>query len=217
MNPDPVPTDLLIARIGDHRFAVDATKVTAVRGIPQTTKTPHAPAHLLGVFHHEGRILPLVDLPSLARTPLPERPRVVILETHENALGLVVDDVADVLPAPGARLTETHDQVPEAFTGFVRGHLVHSGDDPGSTQGPNSGSNGHDDRPENSRHLQSLLEEAPQWMRRIHERDDAGRHAQDVERAEAVLRDHRVHLIDPDRLWQTIGHSTRMSTAGGPP
>lgn len=199
---DPLPTTILIARAAGYRLALDAADVIAVRGVPQTTRLPHTPPHLLGVFHHEGRIMPLVDLLGLVGGgPATHRPRVVVIEHGASAFAVVVEQVEDVLGIPQARLQEEQGSLGRPLAGLVQGVLVlppETHEEPGrAAQTPRTNGKAHQPT-----RLDALLEQAPAWLKRIHVHDDTERQEHATRQARTALGPGDVHLLDIERLWR---------------
>lgn len=202
-----LPTTILIAHAAGQRLAVDAADVIAVRGVPQTTRLPHTPEHILGVFHHEGRIMPLVDLPGiLAEATGVHRPRVVVLEHDAFAFAVVVERVEDVLDIPGAHLENEEASLPAPLQGLVRGVIARPRDGPASaTESNGQGVQENKDAPLDKTSLDELLAEAPDWLKRIHVQDEGQRQEQNRKRAREVLHGENVHLLDLAGLWHAVG------------
>jgi purine-binding chemotaxis protein CheW len=110
---------LVIFKLGDEAFGVDILQVKEIEKMEQVvTRVPKSPKFVEGVINLRGEIVPIVDLRKrfgLSIQPLTSDTRVIIVEINENLVGMVVDQVAevvrinvtDVLPAP--EITKTVD------------------------------------------------------------------------------------------------------------
>ena len=58
----PLPERVLLLRLGEAFLAIESRHVRGVVPVTEVTPVPRAPAHVAGVFHHQGRVLPLVDV-----------------------------------------------------------------------------------------------------------------------------------------------------------
>jgi purine-binding chemotaxis protein CheW len=106
------PTEAVVARLGDGRFAVDLAHVAEVGRVPDVTRVPGVPTWLAGVANWRGRVLPVLDIRTLVgapAAPLTSRARLVVLAVAEVSVGLLVDAVegttevgADAAPFPVA-------------------------------------------------------------------------------------------------------------------
>lgn len=87
-------------------YAVDILKVQEIRGYEPVRELPEAPRHIKGVIDLRGTILPVMDLRErfgMARVEYAPTTVVIVLALHcaagEQAVGVVVDAVSDVLEA----------------------------------------------------------------------------------------------------------------------
>ena len=116
------PQAVLIFSLDDASFGVDATQVRESVWLPELTPAEEAPSWVVGLFSLRGRIVPVIDL--RLRLGHPARPygpddQVVVLESGTQAMGLIVDEVREVIELPGEAL-----QTPPQFDAAGPGHLV---------------------------------------------------------------------------------------------
>ena len=119
---DSIP--ILIFDLDGARFGVDATRVLESIWLPELTPVEEAPPWIVGVFSLRGRIVPVADLhlrfghPARSYSP---GDRVVVLDTARVPLGVIVNDVIEVID-----LARTAIQPPPQFDGAAHGaaHLV---------------------------------------------------------------------------------------------
>jgi purine-binding chemotaxis protein CheW len=117
---DFVRARLLVFRVGDVQCAVEASAVREIMPILPATRVPGAPAQVAGVINIRGRITTLVD----ARACLGQRSEdadgsLVVLAVGSRVVGLVVDEVIDLISVPGEALAE-RDELPGIEAEFVR-------------------------------------------------------------------------------------------------
>lgn len=196
---DPRPEAALFAQVAGHRFALDARFVLSVRGVPHVTRLPHQPAHMLGVFQHEGRIVPLLDLLRFSGEPAPAQdPRIVILESGDHVLGVLFTMVEDVLPLHAARIDPAETgRLPQPLVSLVGGQINVAEDPSQGPKRPVTKEEQQDPR------IQALLEQAPDWFVRIQDPDDDKRHEAARKRLESLCAEPGgVALLRFDRLWK---------------
>jgi purine-binding chemotaxis protein CheW len=96
-------------RLGDFLFGVQAGRVQEVlRGVP-VTPVPLAPPGLVGLLNLRGQVVNVLDLKKrlgLQETPPGQAPFCVILKDRSQWLGLLVDEIGDVLEPPAASFEE---------------------------------------------------------------------------------------------------------------
>jgi purine-binding chemotaxis protein CheW len=90
--------------VGDVRYAIDIAHVREIVTPLPLTLLPHTPGGLAGVADHRAEVVPIVDL--RARFALPQRTEAskkikwILVDVAKRTVGLIVDDVLDVLPVP---------------------------------------------------------------------------------------------------------------------
>lgn len=95
---------ILMFDLDGARFGLDATKVCESIWLPELTPTEEAPRWIVGLFSLRGRIVPVADLrlrfghPARRYSP---GDQVVVLESDGRLLGLIVDEVIEVIDLPG--------------------------------------------------------------------------------------------------------------------
>jgi purine-binding chemotaxis protein CheW len=93
--------------LAEEVYAIDICYVTEIIGILKITKVPDMPPFIKGVINLRGKVIPVMDV--RARFSLPardydERTCVVVVNVAENAMGLVVDHVNEVMDIPAAQV-----------------------------------------------------------------------------------------------------------------
>ena len=90
-------------RLGDTEFAVPITQAIRIVRLSPITRVPRAPSFLEGVINVEGDIIPVVDLKrrfALCQAPYGPKARIIIVETGQQRVGILVDLVREILPLP---------------------------------------------------------------------------------------------------------------------
>ena len=91
-------------RIGADSYAIPVAMLTEII-IPQKLfPVPTAPQHVLGVINLRGNIVPIVDIRPVLSLPRQSEPgQIAILKYGTILLGIVVDDVSEVVAIPEDR------------------------------------------------------------------------------------------------------------------
>jgi purine-binding chemotaxis protein CheW len=91
---------MILFRLGDERFAIDASCVLQVAVLRELTPLPGAPAPLFGVTHWRGEVLTVLDL----RGPLgvqvhglTDLGRVLVMAGPDRRFGVLADAVTDMV------------------------------------------------------------------------------------------------------------------------
>jgi len=98
---------LVAFRAAGQDFCLDIAHVSEIRRRAETTRLPQSPAHVCGVFNLRGMVVPVIDLSLwLGLGAIPERDRNVIIIVRRGArsVGLLVEEVSDILKADCADL-----------------------------------------------------------------------------------------------------------------
>ena len=110
---------LVVFRLGHGQFAAPITRVREILRPIKVTRMPRAAGYVRGIFNLRGRVLPLLDtkarlgmpggaaeeaVPRTAGKPVQGKARVMVLEALGEDVGLMVDEVLEVLRCDGAAL-----------------------------------------------------------------------------------------------------------------
>lgn len=120
-------SELVTVAIGGQHFAVDIMAVREIRGWTASTPLPHAPSYVLGMINLRGAVLPVIDLGArlgLAACARDSSSVVIVADIDGRQVGLLVDEVCDILTVSENMLQEAPDVGVEAVEEFVRGVLT---------------------------------------------------------------------------------------------
>ncbi len=117
---DLVGARLLVFRVGAVQCAVEASVVREIMSMLPTTRIPGARDQVAGVVNIRGRIVTLVDARKCLGQPQQDGDTsLVLLELGTRVVGLVVDEVVDLISTSGDTLAE-RDDLPGIEAVFVR-------------------------------------------------------------------------------------------------
>ena len=110
---------LVVFRISDEEFGVEISQVREIVRLVPITPIPRAPEFIKGVVNLRGSILPVIDLAqrlNLKAIGHSDKTRVVVVELEDSAVGMIVDEVTEVL-----RLAEKNiEQTPELISTEIK-------------------------------------------------------------------------------------------------
>jgi len=106
---DPVDTEMKIVAftITEKEYALEIKNVSQVIRIKEITPIPQTPDFVEGVIIWHGKVMPLISLHkkfSLERQGSNELNRIIITGVHGYPIGIIVDQVTDVLNLEAANL-----------------------------------------------------------------------------------------------------------------
>lgn len=96
---DPL-VQLCTFRVGGEDYALDIMRVREIISPLPVTPVPRAPPFVEGVFRLRGEVIPVVDVRKrfgLPCTPPTRKTKVLIVNVARRRLGLVVDEVCEVV------------------------------------------------------------------------------------------------------------------------
>jgi purine-binding chemotaxis protein CheW len=99
---------LVTFKLGNEEFGVDIFKVREINKMMAITKVPNAPSFVEGVVNLRGSVTPIIDLRcrlGLYESEVTEKTGIVVAELSDSTIGLIVDEVKEVLRIP-ADITE---------------------------------------------------------------------------------------------------------------
>jgi purine-binding chemotaxis protein CheW len=106
----------LVFQLGREEFGIRVVKVREIMGFQDITAVPHTPAHVKGVINLRGKVIPVVDLRLKFGLPEMEPTShtcIIVVQAEANAnsmlLGIVVDEVAEVLNLSAGDIEDTPD------------------------------------------------------------------------------------------------------------
>jgi len=118
----------LIFRLGTEEFGAKVMKVREIMGIQDVTPVPHTPVFVKGVINLRGKVIPVVDLRLKFGLPPEEytaRTCIIVVRTQigedQLMMGIVVDEVAEVLNLVAADIEDTPDFGPGVETPYLLG------------------------------------------------------------------------------------------------
>lgn len=103
MNSDIKDIQVACFRLQDDLYAVDIMRIKEIIRPQKLTPLPQAPAFIEGIINLRGAVIPVIDLRKRFDMPTREltgATRLLIVRMATQTLGLVVDDVTEVITVP---------------------------------------------------------------------------------------------------------------------
>lgn len=121
-------TSLLLCSLAGEQYALPMNSVREVIRWRGPTRIPGTPPTLLGVIHHRGVVLPIVDVRLLlgrATPPTTRATRLVIVEHEGIQAGIISDGVADIVVIDTASV-EPVTSLPAQQAQYLSGLVFHA-------------------------------------------------------------------------------------------
>lgn len=117
--------------VGGEYYGIGIIYVTEIVGMQKIMQVPDVPNFIRGVINLRGKVIPVMDVRcrfNMEEKPYTERTVIIVLDVDNVPIGLVVDNVSEVLEIPESNI----DQAPQfgnnrGGQGIIRG-LGKSGD-----------------------------------------------------------------------------------------
>lgn len=86
--------------LGNEMYGIEIKYVTEIIGIQSITELPELPDYIMGIINLRGKIIPVMDVRLRFKKEFREyndRTCIVVIDIKDNAVGLIVDSVSEVL------------------------------------------------------------------------------------------------------------------------
>ncbi len=86
--------------VGKEAYGIEIKHVTEIIGIQEVTEVPELPNYVKGIINLRGKIIPVIDVRLRFKKDSKEyndRTCIVVIDIKEISVGLIVDNVAEVI------------------------------------------------------------------------------------------------------------------------
>jgi len=120
--------------LGNEYFTVNVANVLHILEVPEITKMPNSPKHVLGVMNLRGQVLPVIDPHphfNIDNKDITLDSCIVVLEIRNNEeqfqLGCLVDSVQEVMEFSEAQILPAPDLGAKYDSNYIEG-VIQNGD-----------------------------------------------------------------------------------------
>lgn len=120
--------EIIAFRLHGQEFCVMTTTIREIRGWSPSTPVPQSPSEVMGVINLRGTVIPIIDLArklGMPSTEPKERSAIVVADVHDMVLGLLVDQVSDILTVRGDQIQPLPEMATSYNRGFSDGIITH--------------------------------------------------------------------------------------------
>jgi purine-binding chemotaxis protein CheW len=117
-------SQLVSFTIDDVEYGVDILMVHEILRIPSITRLPNTPEFIKGVINLRGHVIPVVDARKRFGFPvagITDLTRIIVIQTGERKVGLLVDNVYQVVRVPEGNIDEPSDLIEGVSEYFISG------------------------------------------------------------------------------------------------
>jgi len=121
---DSVVIQLVSFMLDDVEYGVDILSVHEILRYPEMTRLPNTPKFIKGVINLRGNVLPVVDVRLRFGFPqcgITDLTRIIVVETGGKQVGLLVDNVYQVVRIPVANVDPPSELITGVSEEFISG------------------------------------------------------------------------------------------------
>lgn len=110
--------------VGKEAYGIEIKFVTEIIGIQDITEVPELPNYVKGIINLRGKIIPVIDVRLRFKKQLKEyndRTCIVVIDIKEISVGLIVDNVAEVINIDESNIVPPPDIKTGFHNRYVRG------------------------------------------------------------------------------------------------
>ncbi|MFH2065186.1 MAG: chemotaxis protein CheW [Pseudomonadota bacterium] len=114
----------LTFKLGDEEYGLEINYVKEVVGLQKITAMPDVPRYIKGIINLRGQVIPIMDARArfnLSEKAYNDRTCVVVIDVDTTYLGLIVDEVKDVLEIPEEKISAPPKMYHAEKSQFIRG------------------------------------------------------------------------------------------------
>jgi len=100
---------LVTFRLKDETYGINVMQVQEVLRITEIAPVPGAPGYVLGIINLRGNVVTVIDTRTrfgLPTTELDDASRIVIIESEQQVVGILVDSVAEVVELRNSQIDQ---------------------------------------------------------------------------------------------------------------
>ena len=110
--------------LDDVEYGIDILSVHEILRFPEITRLPNTPDFICGVINLRGNVIPVVDVRlrfNLPHAEITELTRVIVIETIDKLVGLLVDNVYQVVRLPINNIDPPSELIEGVSEEFLKG------------------------------------------------------------------------------------------------
>lgn len=100
-------TQYIVFKLGEQSYGIDIQSVQIIEKMKAVMRVPKAPYCVKGVMNLRGEIIPVVSLRDqfgLEKVDYTDKTRIVIVKLEEAMVGIIVDEVKEVIEIEEAQI-----------------------------------------------------------------------------------------------------------------
>lgn len=125
---DTLKDKFLIFRLGRESYGIEIRYVTEIVEMQGITEVPELPDYIKGIINLRGKIIPVMDVRTrfkMKEKEYNDRTCIVVVDTDDISIGLIVDTVSEVLTIEEENIVEPP-EVTKAGNRYIKGIGKHN-------------------------------------------------------------------------------------------
>ena len=111
-------------KLGDETYGINVMQVQEVLRYTEIAPVPGAPDYVLGIINLRGNVVTVIDTRSrfgLPSSDISDNSRIVIIESDDQVVGIMVDSVAEVVYLKASEIDSAPNVGTEESAKFIQG------------------------------------------------------------------------------------------------
>lgn len=111
-------------KLGDETYGINVMQVQEVLRYTEIAPVPGAPEYVLGIINLRGNVVTVIDTRSrfgLPPSDISDNSRIVIIESDDQVVGIMVDSVAEVVYLRSSEIDSAPNVGTEESAKFIQG------------------------------------------------------------------------------------------------
>lgn len=122
---DIAELQFVIFGLGNEEFGIEISQVREIIRLQNITPVPQSPDFIEGVINLRGQIIAVMDLTkrfSISKGKSSDKSRIVVAEVKGKTMGLIVDEVPEVVRISSANIEPTPEMIgSKIHSEFIKG------------------------------------------------------------------------------------------------
>ncbi|MDT8384979.1 MAG: chemotaxis protein CheW [Gammaproteobacteria bacterium] len=115
-------------RLENEKYGINVMQVQEVLRVTEIAPVPGAPSYVMGIINLRGNVVTVINTRSrfgLNPAELDDSTRIVIIESDEQVVGILVDSVAEVVDLKASEIETAPNVGTEESSKFIQGVASH--------------------------------------------------------------------------------------------
>ncbi len=127
---DPL-NQLVTFRLEDESYGINVMQVQEVLRVTEIAPVPGAPPYVLGIINLRGNVVTVIDTRTRFGLPpgeVDDASRIVIIESEQQVVGILVDSVAEVVELRNSQIDSAPNVGNEESSRYIQGVATRNDD-----------------------------------------------------------------------------------------